>query len=78
MDGNEVIVTSDITEYVDSSGKVVSEYTVKGKNVVSKETGEKLKPVVRSGIRFYLDKLDYITFNISEHCSDDEFKYVLS
>ena len=79
MDGNEVIVTSDITEYQNESGKVIdpSLYEVKDTDVIHKETGEKLKPVLRSGLRFYLDNLDYTTFNISEHCSDDEFEHVL-
>ena len=78
-DGNEIIVTSSYTEYYDENNNLVDPtmYTLVDGKAIHKETGEELRAVLKDGIRFYLDKLDYTTFNISKDSSNSEFDYVL-
>lgn len=79
-DGNEVIITQDITEYHDEAGKVVDPelWDTRKDGVYNKDTGEKLTPILRDSMRFYLDTMDYLTFNISEYCTDSEFTHILT
>ena len=78
-DGNEIIVTSSYTEYYDENNNLVDPtmYTLVDGKAIHKETDEELRAVIKDGIRFYLDKLDYTTFNISKDSSNREFDYVL-
>ena len=83
-EGNEIIVTSDDTvTWTDQDGNEVDITTMKpvmsaGGTWIDEKTGNGLIRKLDSGIQFYLDSMDYSSFNISRAASDNEFETILN
>lgn len=83
-EGNEIIVTSDDSvTWTDQDGNEVDITTMEpimsaGGTWIDAKTGNGLVRKLDSGMQFYLDSMDYSSFNISKAASDDEFENILN
>ena len=83
-EGNEIIVTSDDSvTWTDQDGNEVDITTMKpvmsaGGTWIDEKTDNGLIRKLDSGIQFYLDSMDYSSFNISKAASDEEFETILN